>query len=155
MSRFSRRAACALLGAATADAAALGLHWLYDVKHLAELAGEQPEFREPSAADFAGKRGYFAHALRRSGDLSQYGEVLRLFSEHLAAGGELDIRGWQEAFRSHFGPGGAWTGYIDSPTRATLANLAEAAAGEETWPESSGADDVQLPLRLRSNSSPR
>ena len=36
------RARAALQGALVADAAALGLHWLYDPERLAQVAGDAP-----------------------------------------------------------------------------------------------------------------
>jgi hypothetical protein len=41
----------------------------------------------------------------------------------LANQGRLDIRDYQRRFRTFFGPGGKWQGYIDNPTRVTLNNL--------------------------------
>lgn len=43
----------AVLGALTADAAALGLHWLYDTDRLAQVAGDQVVFRQPRIKDYA------------------------------------------------------------------------------------------------------
>ena len=37
----------AVLGALTADAAALGLHWLYNTDRLAGVAGDHVVFRQP------------------------------------------------------------------------------------------------------------
>ena len=70
------RAEAALLGALVADAAALGLHWLYDPGRIAALAGPLA-FRTPDAADFEGVRGVFVHGGKRAGELSHYGAALR------------------------------------------------------------------------------
>lgn len=116
-----KRAKNAILGAAVADAAALGMHWIYSQRRIHELAPETPEFREPSEADFADGVGYFAHAGKRAGDLSQYGEQMLVMLRSLAnTQGRYQRADYTEGFRRHFGYGGEFVGYIDRPTRQTL-----------------------------------
>lgn len=133
------RAEAALLGALVADAAALGLHWLYDPGRIAALAGPLA-FRTPDAADFEGVRGVFVHGGKRAGELSHYGAALRTAMQAVgAAGGAVDLAEAQARFAAAFGAGGWWAGYIDKPTRGTLANLA---AGRL---DPSGVEDDQIP----------
>ncbi|WP_417565302.1 ADP-ribosylglycohydrolase family protein [Marinobacter sp.] len=114
----------ALAGGWVADAASLGLHWLYDSKRILEVGGQSPEFLAPKAEYFVGGFGYFAHEGKRSGDISHYGAATGVLTQSLLAnGGRLDIRDYQRRFRGFFGPGGQWQGYIDNPTRITLNNL--------------------------------
>lgn len=114
----------ALAGGWVADAASLGLHWLYDSQRILEVGGQAPEFLPPKANYFKGGFGYFAHEGKQPGDLSHYGAATGLLMDSLLAnGGTLDIRDYQRRFRAFFGPGGHWRGYIDNPTRVTLANL--------------------------------
>jgi ADP-ribosylglycohydrolase len=140
------RALGAILGALTADAASLGLHWLYDQGRLAELAATaSPAFREPDARNYQGVAGYFAHGGKRAGDLSGYGEGVVLMLRHLARHeGRFQRCAYQAEFRNWFGPGGGYVGYVDRPTRLALATLAaiEDPAG---FPGRSGADDDQMP----------
>lgn len=134
----------AILGALVADAAALGLHWLYDPARIKEIeAAKGLVFLPPDAADYAGTKGYFAHAGKAAGDSSGYGEVCLLMLKHLAKHGDFQRVEYQAEYRAHFGPGGAFVGYIDAPTRLTLHTLLplEPAA----FPAASGADDDQLP----------
>lgn len=137
LSPVQERAFGALVGALVADAAALGFHWLYDVGRIAERGGARPEFRTPAASDFAGVAGYFAHAGKRAGELSHYGEGLAVVARALLTGaGAYRVRVHQEEFRACFGSGGTWRGYIDHPTKGTLANLR---AGEERAREAAEA----------------
>ena len=53
------RAKNAILGALVADAAALGLHWIYDQDRVREVAGNTPEFREPDASACCSKAAPF------------------------------------------------------------------------------------------------
>ena len=110
-------------GAFVADAATMGLHWLYDQKRIREVALNAPEFLEPAAENFAGVPAFFAHATRKAGDLSQYGEQHLVMLQSLAASGEYARADYQARFRAHFGYGGAYVGYIDRPTRDTLDNI--------------------------------
>lgn len=61
-----------LLGALVADAASLGLHWLYDPDRIAEIATAHgtAAFAPVDAAFFEGATGYFAHAGRHAGMLT-------------------------------------------------------------------------------------
>lgn len=144
MDQLARRQA-AVLGAFVADAASLGFHWLYDPARIAALASKKPEFHPPSAADFEGVNGYFAHEGKTSGDLTHYGEQCYAMLLSLADNrGSFDAGHYQETFCRHFGPGGEAVGYIDGATRKTLANVA-AASDEARAIARNGADDKQAP----------
>ncbi len=135
-----------LLGALVSDAAALGLHWLYDPARIAEIAkarGGKSAFTPLDAAHYEGVPAYFAHVGRADGMLSQYGEVLLLTIRNmLATGGTFDPAAYKPAFAAHFGAGGTYQGYIDRPTRGALENIAAEA-------EPTGIDDDQLPAIAR------
>lgn len=114
----------ALAGGWVADAASLGMHWLYDSPRILEVGGESPEFLPPDADYFTVGFGYFAHEGKRSGDISHYGAATGVLTGSLLASkGILDVRDYQRRFRAYFGPGGQWQGFIDNPTRVTLNNL--------------------------------
>lgn len=133
------RAEAALLGALVADAAALGLHWLYDPARIASLEGPLI-FREPDATDFQGAAGVFVHHGKRAGDLSQYGAALRTAMQAIAdRDGQFEAAAAQDRFADAFGAGGWWRGYIDHATRGTLTNL----AADRRAP--SGVEDDQIP----------
>jgi hypothetical protein len=114
-----------ILGALTADAAALGLHWLYDTDRLASvtLADGFPEFLKPLRENYEGYFGYFAHDGLEAGDSSHYGASVLLMLRSLAAHGRFSIKQYENSFRMDFGPGGGFCGYIDNATRVTLENL--------------------------------
>lgn len=135
-----------LLGALVADAATLGLHWLYDADRIAQIAASQGgecAFTPLDPANYADVSGYYAHGARCDGMSTQYGEVLRLAIRSMAENdGAFDAAAYQSAFAAHFGPGGAYQGYIDRPTRGALENIAA-----EKSP--SGVDDDQLPAIAR------
>ncbi len=142
----SSQTSALLLGALVADAASLGVHWIYEPERIAEIAarrGGKTAFTPVDAANYKDTRAYFAHGLRHNGQLTQYGEVLRLAIQSMNAnGGAFDVGAYHAAFTAHFGPGGTYLGYIDRPTRAALDNIAA-----ETSP--SGIDDDQNPAVAR------
>jgi len=114
----------ALAGGWVADAASLGLHWLYNSPRILKVGGQAPEFLPPKADYFEGGLGYFAHGGKKSGDVSHYGAATGVLIDSLLANkGTLNIRDYQRRFRTYFGPGGQWQGYVDNPTRVTLDNL--------------------------------
>lgn len=118
------RMASALAGGWVADAASLGLHWLYDSNRILEVAGQAPEFLTPSADYFGKGFGFFAHGGKQAGDVSHYGAATKVLTDSLlACQGKLSVRDYQRRFLAYFGPGGDWQGYIDNPTRITLQNL--------------------------------
>jgi hypothetical protein len=134
-------AAACLMGALVADAAALGLHWLYDPARIASVAAAHagPAFVPLNPDHFDGVPAYYAHTARQNGDLSQYGEVLLTAIHSLNDQNGFNLPAYQSAYAAHFGPGGAYVGYIDRVTRGTLQNIA---AGQI---DPSGIDDDQLP----------
>jgi hypothetical protein len=120
-------AAAAILGARVADAAALGLHWIYDPARIAAVAPERPEFLAPDLANYRGTTAYFAHGGKQPGDPTHYGEQLLVMERSLqATDGVFDAADYERRFVDTFGPGGTWVGYIDYPTRETLRNVDDA-----------------------------
>ena len=133
----------AILGALVADSASLGLHWLYDTGRIAQIEKTKGlVFLQPDPSDYAGVSGYFAHGNKQAGDSSAYGELCLLMLRHIARHGKFYRVDYQSEYRSYFGPGGGYQGYIDSPARLTLQTLLPLKA--EDFPLQSGADDDQF-----------
>jgi len=121
------RAKNLIWGALVADAAAMGLHWIYDQDHIQKIAPSNPEFRKPNVANYEGVPAFFAHGSRAAGEQSQYGEqALVMLRSLTATSGQFDIEHYSQSFRNHFGYGGNYVGYIDHATRETLNNFIRA-----------------------------
>ena len=73
----------ALAGGWVADAASLGLHWLYNPERIAEVGGEAPEFLPPKADYYTKGFGYFAHEGKDIGDVSHYGAATGVLTDSL------------------------------------------------------------------------
>lgn len=137
-----------VLGVLVADAAALGLHWLYDLERIHQVVGDgDPCFSAPDAKNYEGQVGYFAHADKFAGEQSHYGESYLLNLRHLSEQGSFKTQIFQQDFIATFGPGGSYCGYIDSPTRQSLHNLQaiDLTAEPDSNTKPSGADDHQIP----------
>tara|TARA_Y100001936_G_C16091153_1_gene686332 strand:+ start:1547 stop:2497 length:951 start_codon:yes stop_codon:yes gene_type:complete len=133
----------AILGALIADSATLGLHWIYDHKRIVEIEKIKGlVFLQPDASYYEGVKGYFAHSAKDSGDSTGYGEVCLLMLQHLVKYGGFNRIEYQIEFRKHFGLGGKYVGYVDSPTRMTLQTLIP--LEPKSFPKESGADDDQF-----------
>jgi ADP-ribosylglycohydrolase len=134
-----------LFGALVADAASLGLHWIYNVDRIAEITARQNgqcAFTPVDAQNFEGIKT-FAHSARHNGMFTQIGEVLRLSIQSMNAnGGAFDTAAYQSAFAAFFGAGGAYQGFMDHPTLGALVNIA-------AQTEPSGIDDNQTPALAR------
>jgi hypothetical protein len=132
----------AISGVLVADAAAMGLHWLYDQEHikLVECTGDVL-FRQPDHAVYQGQRGFFAHPGKLAGELSHYGESARLLAQ-LVESQAYDTHAHQQRFMATFGPCGSYRGYADRPTKALIARIIQ---DGEDLPARSGMDDNQMP----------
>ena len=132
----------ALTGALVADAAAMGLHWIYDVEHLAALeASGEVMFRAPDSNVFAGPRDEFVHDARHKGNLSHYGESARIVGQ-IVLNEDYSTAAHRSAFFASFGPCGQFNGYPDIPTKALIAKML--IEGDQIT-EPSGMDDKQMP----------
>lgn len=112
----------ATIGALVADAAALGLHWIYTQPRVRRAAGDSPEFQEPKAENYEGVPGYFAHPLKTAGDNTMYGENVVLLLRSIAGNNAYSMGHYLTEYRDYFGPGGRYVGYADGPMRGTLFN---------------------------------
>jgi len=105
MTSTTDRARAAMMGAAVADAATMGFHWLYDQARIAEVAGDEPEFRAPNKADFQDK-GYFAHGGKTPGEASHYGAQMMAMATAMAGQDGYTADAYAGAFREWFDYGG-------------------------------------------------
>ena len=137
----------AIIGALVADAASLGLHWLYDAERIKQVAGDEPEFVTPNKSHYENVAGFFSHPMKEVGDITQYGEQLVVGLRSLAENnGVWKPFHYLETFRHAFDCGGSFHGYIDASTSGTLANYHQAKAKlmEEAKAEAPGIEKYPL-----------
>jgi len=121
----------ALVGALVADAATMGLHWMYDQEQIVKVAqtGELL-FRQPDANTYKDQKAFFAHTAKRVGQNSHYGESLRVVAKSIVVWGGYAPVSHRQIFFDTFGPCGSYHGFADRPDDIS---------------EPSGTDDDQLP----------
>ena len=135
-----------IYGALVADAGLAGAALDLRAGPLAEIAARgDVVFLRPDQANYEGCKGTFAHHGKRAGDLSGYGEYCVLMLRHLAErDGRFSRVAYQTLFRKHFGPGGAYVGHVDRPTRVDHSETAAVRRPGEL-PAALGVKDDRLP----------
>ena len=89
----------ALDGALVADAATMGLHWMYDQEQIKKIeATGDVLFRQPDAASYEGQKAYFAHAAKKVGEQSQYGQSVLVVDDIMQAHGKYSVAEHQKHF---------------------------------------------------------
>ncbi len=132
-----------LVGALVADAATMGLHWMYDQEHIQRVAlSGDILFRQPDAQVYLNQKSYFAHQAKRTGESSQYGECARVVACTIETDGRYSTEAHRKLFFETFGPCGSYHGFADRPTKALVAKMI--LEGDEIA-DASGSDDDQLP----------
>ena len=117
-------------GGLVADAATMGMHWIYNQKRIAVIANGKPEFFDCDPVNYTPDKEesektayFFVHEGKKAGDMSHYGEQSLVMLKALAKNsGTFSRRIFEDIFYQFFGPGGEWVGYIDRPTEVTLYN---------------------------------
>lgn len=114
-----------MLGGLLADAAAMPLHWIYDVNEIKRLVGSgEPEFyRTPSCP-------FYTYP---SGSGTPYGQQ---FGAYLTAGAPFAPTAVEAAYAALYAAAPSWW-YKDASTKEFIANEA---AGQH-WPQCGGNDD--------------
>ncbi len=128
MPSFESRLTAAVWGQFLGDAAALGVHWIYDLKEMAaRYRGGIRGFEKPVPGHY--------HAGKESGDQTHYGDAALLLLESLAACGGL-FREADFAVRlAGFFGSPVCHSYLDKATRGMLARLAENPDNFQNGPE--------------------
>lgn len=133
----------ALVGALVADAATMGLHWMYDQEHIEKVAlSGEILFRQPDAEVYRNQKAYFAHEAKSVGENSQYGECVRVVARAIEAEGSYTTEAHRRIFFETFGPCGSYHGFADRPTKALIAKMI---LDGDDIADQSGSDDDQLP----------
>ncbi len=123
-------------GPLTADAAAMGSHWIYEL--------EEIERRYPGGLEGfeAPVEGHYHHA-QPVGGHTHYGHGALVLLDSVAEKGRFDADDFARRFVDYF-TSESYTGYLDSAMKGTLAN-----AKVSPPPDPLGADDDQLQTATR------
>lgn len=106
----------ALWGAFCADAYALGAHWIYDTKQIAEAPLNWDGFNDPMTE---------YHNDKKAGDFTHYGDQTLWLLESIALEGEFHIAQFGARWRTYKSD---YKGYVDGASKHTL-NALESGKG--------------------------
>jgi hypothetical protein len=157
----SARARGAVLGGLVGDALALGGHYEYDARVLAERVGSYTELAAPTVNYGVGWGRANYHPGKVAGDMTDAGDVALMLLEHLAAlppGAAFAFDGWAAHWRAEieergYGscnfqsvgrdakgcPPGLKPGYINGASRRTLQHSSPSSSSSRTSHRKSSA----------------
>jgi ADP-ribosylglycohydrolase len=126
-----------LIGQFVGDAAALGTHWIYNLRERARAFPDGIAGFEAPAPDHY-------HRGRRPGDGTHYADAATALLESVATLGRLDARDYGRRMVAVYGDSN-YAGFLDKPTRILLERVAAWARARpgEPYPFADGADDEQ------------
>jgi len=133
----------AVWGQFVGDAAALGVHWIYDLSELsARFPGGVFGFEAPAAGDY--------HQSKTPGDLTHYGDGALLLLESIAEYGSFDPRAFGNRFIETFGSA-HYPDYLDWATKGTLKNYTRFTESNSPgdYDFQQGADDAEAATASR------
>ncbi len=106
------KAAAAVWGALTADALALGAHWIYDTAQIDSDIGRVDRLMAPPPNSF--------HATKNAGEFTHYGDQTLVLLASLAKSGEFRPETYASDWQALFAD---YRGYFDHATKDTLKNM--------------------------------
>ncbi len=117
----------------TADALAMGVHWVYNTHAIDRKHGRVETYVPPMAS---------YHKPKSAGDFTHYGDQTLILLESVGKPPGFDLQNFSRAWRGLFDN---YQGYLDKATMGTLENFASGAG-----PESSGSsmDDLSGASRI-------
>jgi ADP-ribosylglycohydrolase len=121
-------AAAAVWGALTADALALGAHWIYDTSRIDSQIGRVDRPLAPPADSF--------HGSKQAGEFTHYGDQVMVLLKSIAAARTFELEAFAADWQALFAD---YSGYFDHATKATLQNFQ---AGQS--PDTAGSNSTDL-----------
>jgi len=124
------------------DSLALGAHWIYNTKDIAQRFGRVDRLLAPQPDSF--------HAPKGAGEFTHYGDQTLVLLRVLAQSRGFDLQAFSRAWQDFFA---AYSGYFDRATKNTLIGYKKglgpeeagsssndlAGAGVTTWPVQAGS----------------
>lgn len=113
-----------LKGALTANAASLGLNWIYNMPYLEKLSQKEDLlFQVPDPAKYkrAGK-AFYAYPTAGVGDVSVQGEIAKWLYYAIKDDPEFAPEGYIALLLEKFKPGGSYTGWVETYGKKLVMN---------------------------------
>jgi len=111
-------------GALTANAASLGLNWIYNIPYLDRLSKEQDlTFTEVDPKKYKrARKAYMAYPNAKVGDVSLQGELLKWLYEALKENPDLTRDEFENLLYDKIKPGGVYEGWVESYGKKIILN---------------------------------
>ena len=105
-----------LLPGLVANAATLGIHWIYDYKYLETLAKKESLlFMKQERVHFeAAENSYYSYPNSEVGDVTVQGDILIWLYEAMKDNPNLSQKDYSKLLYQQFKPGGTYSGYVES-----------------------------------------
>ena len=131
---MSEQAKAMIMASFAGDSLALGVHWIYSVKRIAEEFGRVEAFLKPQPDSY--------HPTKGRGEFTHYGDQTLVLLHSLAQKGTFDLEDFSLRWQSLFD---GYAGYYDQATRATLHNFSSGASPLESG---SSSNDIAGAARI-------
>ena len=131
---MTANAAAAVWGALTADALALGAHWIYDTAQIDAQIGRVDCLMPPLPDSF--------HKSKKKGEFTHYGDQVMVLLASVAESGGFRLASFAAAWQALFE---GYEGYFDHATKDTLKNFR---IGKSPRDAGSGSSDLSGAARI-------
>lgn len=131
---MSERARAMVMASFAGDSLALGVHWIYSTRRIAEEFGRVETFLEPQADSH--------HSEKDRGDFTHYGDQTLVLLQSLAARKAFDLDDFSLRWRNLFEH---YPGFHDEATKRTLSNFSR---GDSPAASGSSSDDIAGAARI-------
>lgn len=113
-----------LKGALTANAASMGLNWIYNIIYLEKLKKTEPiTFIKPDPAKYKrARKAYYAYPFADIGDVSVQGEIAKWLYAALKENPDFTQEDYKNLILEQIKPGGAYQGWVESYGKKLLFN---------------------------------
>jgi hypothetical protein len=107
-----------------ANAATLGIHWIYDPKYLKELEKKQDILfliQHKEIYDNA-SLAFYSYPNHKVGDVTVQGEMLKWLYKAMKDNEAFTVNNYEDLLYSYFKPGGLYKGYVESYALKNIVN---------------------------------
>lgn len=114
-----------ILPALVANAATLGVHWIYDYEYLQELAKKQSLLFMKQVKEHFDKAqvSFFSYPDAEIGDVTVQGEILKWLYQAMKKNLDFSQEDYSKLLYSKFKPGGTYVGYVESYSKTHVLQL--------------------------------